>query len=129
MIQGHTKFSCDRHFGLAKIQYKKEETVEDFATIVEIIKSSSKNNVVVPIRDPIANKAIVSVFNWKAFLANRYNRCDSTMKIFNSHYFSFKKGNDKIEYRAYFDGDVNFANLVKKKRNLWASLSLCSVKI
>jgi hypothetical protein len=30
MKEGHTKFSCDRHFGLAKLNYNKIKKIETF---------------------------------------------------------------------------------------------------
>ncbi len=56
LIQGHTKFSCDRHFGTAKMALKKAYNIETFGEVltVIIIKGSSENAKVVPLRNPDA---------------------------------------------------------------------------
>jgi len=64
LIKGHTKFSCDRHFGLAKLQYKKEDFIETYSEVLDIIKNSSQTNVVVPIRNPSTNQLNVDFYNW-----------------------------------------------------------------
>jgi len=46
----------------------------------------------------------------------KYNKCEPSLKIFNSHYFKFRRGQDQIEYRHYFNSDSNFVKLKKRKQ-------------
>jgi len=93
-------------FGLSKREYKKTDYVEDFARVIDIIKKSSKTNVIVPLRDPTTNKRSIEVYDWKTFLAKKYNQCESSLKIFTLHYFCFKKTNEYRDLR-----DTKFENI------------------
>ena len=59
MVAGHTKFSCDRHFGLIKKRYirSKIDTMMDLERVVQ--ESSQGYNV-----SEIVKSDSVEVFNW-----------------------------------------------------------------
>jgi len=46
LIQGHTKFSCDRFFGHAKLQLKKTDCVEAVDDVHKVIHESTFNQAI-----------------------------------------------------------------------------------
>src|SRR5690242_3680824 len=114
MIQGHTKFSCDRHFGIAK--NKKMKTLESIETIEEVgnaIETSGKNQSIEMMRDFTRNGQRINVYNWKDFLSKIYRKPNSSKKIFHSHMFRFYSDHNNIYYREYFDSEQYSVSLTR----------------
>jgi len=67
LITGHIKFSCDRHFGLAKKADRATDNIETFADALEVISSSANNQNTISIRDFSTNTQVMVVFDRKSF--------------------------------------------------------------
>ena len=52
----------------------------------------------------------------------KHNKCESNLKILHSHYFKFRKGQDKIEYCHYFNSALlvikSYSFICKKKKSI-----------
>lgn len=67
MITGHTKFSCDRHFGYAKKAYNQSNAVQTYEQVANIIKHSSETHTeVYPVRNLENNTLNIRIFDWKS---------------------------------------------------------------
>ena len=69
MVAGHTKFSCDRHFGLIEKRYilSKIDTMED----VERVVRASSQGYNVPQVVKSAGEHCVKTFNWVKYFNSR----------------------------------------------------------
>ena len=67
MEKGHTKFSPDRHFGTMKSKYNKTDKVETFYDCIDVVKESSRKNLV---KDLMKDKIVV--YDWEQFFSKYY---------------------------------------------------------
>jgi hypothetical protein len=111
MIAGHTKFDCNRGFGLIKKKYiiTNCETILD---IEKIVKSSSLTNFAQLIRDPKSKKVLVPFHKWTEFFNKFFIKINS---ITNYHHFRFSSNlNGLIELREYYNSTSTLMNIFKK---------------
>jgi len=62
LVQGHTKFSCDRHFGTAKNSLRRADNIETFEEVMTIIKELSDKAKAVALRNPESGAILVKIF-------------------------------------------------------------------
>ena len=86
MIAGHTKFSCDRYFGLIKKRYlrSKVDTISGIARVVE--ESSQGYNIPQLVRSP-NQELLVKTYDWVAFFESQGFR--NIPNILQYHIFQF----------------------------------------
>jgi len=113
LIPGHTKFSPDRHFGIAKKAFN-QWSDETFLDAVKIIKDSSNSHNVIMERDFEDNGQNIKIYDWKAFLTPFYRKTSSHLKVFESHSFKLIRGNSKLEYRRYYNSEPMFTKITKE---------------
>jgi len=114
LAQGHTKFSCDRFFGLAKLELKKTDAVETVEDAQNVIAQSSIHTKVQPLRDFDTKQKLVKVLDFKTFLQQYFKKSSSEDKLFTNHFYKFTKTSPKFETRKHFDSDPEMHNLFKK---------------
>jgi hypothetical protein len=74
MEPGHTKFSPDRHFGSMKQAYNNSDKVETCYDCLDIVKKSSKKNIVIDIM-----QSRVPIFDWEIYVERFFsNRRETT---------------------------------------------------
>jgi len=81
LIQGHTKFSCDRFFGYAKLKLKKADTVETVEDAQNLISLSSIHAKVQSFRDFDTNRKLLKIFDFKTFLQQFFKKGSSEQKF------------------------------------------------
>jgi len=114
LIQGHTKFSCDRGFGFARNQLKKTDDVETLKDVIKIILDSSKNARVESLRDLENNSTRIKIFDWKSFLEQYCKKSKPDQRVFTSQYYKFTIHSPDIEMRRYFGSETEKVKLFKK---------------
>jgi len=115
MIAGHTKFDCDRGFGLIK----KKFLITDCETILDIkkiVESSSSTNFAQLIRDPKSKEVLVPFHKWTEFFNKFFIKINS---ITNYHHFRFSSNlNGLIEVREYYNSTPILMNIFIKDLTL-----------
>jgi hypothetical protein len=98
MEPGHTKFSCDAHFGMIKKELKRSDVFDKF-DLADCVRRSSQSNDTVMIRDH-DGELQVPVYNWSEYFAP----LDSIPNLTDYCHFKFL-GNFKILVRRNFMTD------------------------
>ena len=111
MIAGHTKFDCDRGFGLIKKKYLLTDC-ETILDIKKIVESSSSTNFAQLIRDPKTKEILVPFHKWTEFFDKLFIKINS---ITNYHHFRFSSSlNGLIELKKYYNSAPILMNIFKK---------------
>ena len=112
MVAGHTKFSCDRYFGLIKKKYKrsKVDTMEGIARVVT--ESSDGYNVPKPTRSTFTGELEVHAYDWVAFFHSLEFR--NIPNILHYHVFHFDASNSMVVFvREYSTESEVSINILK----------------
>jgi len=128
LIPGHTKFSCDRHFGYAKKALNTSDNIETFRDAIIVIKESAINQRVLPVRDFDSNTLNVLIYDWKTALSHLYRKAALRFKLFESQYFRFQSEKNTIEYRSNHDCEPMFVKLYKQGIETEIQITQISIK-
>ncbi|SMN01906.1 hypothetical protein SPONL_198 [uncultured Candidatus Thioglobus sp.] len=96
MVAGHTKFSCDRYFGLIKKKYRRSkiDTMHGISRVVS--ESSAGYNMPMPVRNTITGELEVRVYDWVAFFHSLEFK--TVPNILRYHVFRFDQANLQVVF-------------------------------
>lgn len=96
MVAGHTKFSCDRYFGLIKKRYRRSK-IDTMQGITRIVSESSEGyNMPKPIRNTFTGDLDVLVYDWVSFFHSLGFK--TVPNILRYHVFRFDATNPRVVY-------------------------------
>ncbi len=96
MVAGHTKFSCDRYFGLIKKKYRLSK-IDTMEGIIRVVRESSDGyNIPKPTRNTTTHELEVHVYDWVEFFRSR--DFQTIPNILRYHVFHLDASNLKVVY-------------------------------
>ena len=101
MVAGHTKFSCDRYFGLIKKKYRRSK-IDTMHGIARIVSESSEGyNVPNPIRNTITGDLDVLVYDWVSFFRSLGFKTVPNILSYHVFHFDAHKSNSCVPKRIF----------------------------
>ena len=112
MMAGHTKFSCDRCFGLIK-KVTKRTFISSLVDIADCIDKSSESTNIAELIGLENGKQFIPYYDWKKFFENFFGKLP-VIEIY--HHFVFSKDftSGEVQCKIWDDSEAVSHNILKK---------------